>query len=89
METPPLVCPVCAQELVKTDLGGIPVATCHEHGRWLGHAEAEAIVNGLEKELRATKDNARRRTRRLIRKRRAAREARERSRTTGLFGSLG
>jgi len=82
METSPLACPVCGHELVLTDLGGIPVATCHEHGRWIDHEAAKDLVEGLEKEIQKKSQSARRRTRRLIRKRR---EERERSSQMGFL----
>lgn len=88
METPPLACPVCHQELVRTDLGGIPVASCHEHGRWLGHTEAQALVDGLEKEHEREGKAKRRRRRRRVRRRLAAREAKERQAIMrSLFGT--
>ncbi|MDF1800323.1 MAG: zf-TFIIB domain-containing protein [Planctomycetota bacterium] len=78
---PPLTCPSCGEALIRHELAGIALATCNDHGRWLSHPEMNRLVEALSMEAKQTTSKARRRVRRLIRTRRARREAANRQRS--------
>jgi Zn-finger nucleic acid-binding protein len=40
-------CPVCARELIATEISRVRVDFCTAHGTWLDHADVEAIADAV------------------------------------------
>lgn len=49
--SPPLACPVCQALLLRTELAGVPVDHCAEHGTWFDARELVAIAFAISQRM--------------------------------------